>query len=209
MQHDFILLDRSGSMITRWDEALRGVNAYVEQLAKDKVDTGVTVAVFDTTPTGKLDFVVVRDRITPSTFKPVTKDDAEPRNGTPLSDAVGAIVGLARKGVPITGEQYEKVAIIIVTDGEENSSREYSVAQAKALLDDCRKDGWQVLFIGQDFQNSKQAMSFGNAANTTISSSSANMGATLRATASKRGIYGLTGQSMVYSDDEKKKAAEI
>lgn len=41
MQHDFILLDRSGSMESLWVEALGSVNAYVTKLAEDKVDTGV------------------------------------------------------------------------------------------------------------------------------------------------------------------------
>jgi len=32
-QHDYILLDRSGSMSTRWNDTLGGVNAYVHALA--------------------------------------------------------------------------------------------------------------------------------------------------------------------------------
>lgn len=59
MQHDFILLDRSGSMSDpagNWAEALSAVNAYVKKLADDKVDTGVTLATFDTDAAGKFDF---------------------------------------------------------------------------------------------------------------------------------------------------------
>ena len=47
MQHDFILLDRSGSMQALWSEALHSVNAYVKKLAEDQIDTGVTLATFD------------------------------------------------------------------------------------------------------------------------------------------------------------------
>lgn len=64
MQHDFVLLDRSGSMEgPMWTEALNSVNAYVKKLAEDNVDTGVTLALFD----GNEPFLIVRDRITPQT----------------------------------------------------------------------------------------------------------------------------------------------
>jgi hypothetical protein len=44
-----LLLDRSGSMgeNEKWPRALAAVNAYVHGIAKEKVDTGVTMAVFD------------------------------------------------------------------------------------------------------------------------------------------------------------------
>ncbi len=108
MQHDFILLDRSGSMQSLWTEALSSVNAYVKKLADDRVDTGVTLATFDT-DNGAFDFTIVRDRIIPSTWHAVTERDATPRGMTPLNDATGRIVNLAEAG------NYDKVAIIIMT----------------------------------------------------------------------------------------------
>jgi hypothetical protein len=68
MQHDFILLDRSGSMSTVWTEALSSINAYVQKLADDKVDTGVTLATFDKDG-AEFKFEVIRDRIIPGTWK--------------------------------------------------------------------------------------------------------------------------------------------
>ncbi len=200
MQHDFVLLDRSGSMQSLWSEALSSVNAYVKKLAEDKVDTGVTMATFD--DYGGLKFDVIRDRITPPTWKPVSNADAEPRGSTPLNDATGKIVALAKAG------NYDKVAIIIMTDGYENASKELTVSQVKALLEDCRAKGWQVIFLGANFDNAQQATSYGNAAGQTISASGANLASTMRSTASKRAAYGATGQSVSFSDEEKKKAAE-
>lgn len=201
MQHDFILLDRSGSMMTLWAEALGSVNSYVTKLAEDKVDTGVTLAVFDQ-DIGKLDFKIVRDRITPPTWRKVIDSEVSPRGGTPLSDAVGEIVKLAMAG------NYEKVAIIIMTDGQENASRELSVTQAKLLLDQCRARDWQVIFLGANFDNARQATDYGTVSANTVSASTANLRATMTATASKRAAYGITGQSMNYSEDEKKAFAE-
>lgn len=204
MQHDFILLDRSGSMASQWSEALGSVNAYVKKLADEKVDTGVTLMVFDK-PHGKADFTVVRDRITPETWHPVADTEVSPRGYTPLNDAIGRIVALAKQGTP-NGQQYDKVAIIIMTDGLENASVEYNHFQAKALLDSCREKGWQVLFLGANFDNAAQATSYNTAPTHTVQSSTRNLGATMTAMAEKRGLYGSgAAASMDFLESEKAK----
>lgn len=199
MQHDFILLDRSGSMQTLWVEALGSVNAYVKKLADDKIDTGVTLAVFD--GENGLDFQVIRDRIIPSTWNPVSDADASPRGLTPLNDATGKIVALANAG------NYDKVAIIIMTDGAENASRELNVAQAKKLLDDCRAKNWQVIFLGANFDNAAQATAYGNSAFATTQVSKGNLRAAAATMASSRASYSATGAAMGFTDEEKRKLA--
>lgn len=200
MQHDFILLDRSGSMSSLWSEALGAVNSYVKKLADDKIDTGVTLATFDGDG-GVLKFDVIRDRIIPSTWNPVSDADATPRGMTPLNDATGKIVALAKGG------NYDKVAIIIMTDGAENASRELNVAQAKALLDECRAKNWQVIFLGANFDNAAQAASYGNSARNTVQTSVKNLGATMAATASLRSSYAATGAAMNFTDEQKRNLA--
>jgi hypothetical protein len=202
MQHDFILLDRSGSMATRWVEAISSVNAYVKELANTNVDTGVTLAVFDTNSLGKLDFVILRDRITPPTWREVAGNEVYPRNGTPLNDATGELLNLAERG------GYDKVAIIIMTDGEENSSHEYTVEAIRARLDACRAKNWQVIFLGANFDNQRQAASFGNQAASTMVMPSGTMRASTQAVASKRAHYGVTGQSINFTEEEKAKLAQ-
>lgn len=212
MQHDFILLDRSGSMVSLWTEALSSVNGYVKKLADEKVDTGVTLVTFDS-PEGKMVFDVIRDRIIPSTWREVTKEEASPRGFTPLNDAVGKIVDRANAGAP-NGQKYDKVAIIIMTDGQENASRELDVNQAKKLLDDCRAKGWQVVFLGANFDNAAQAASYNTQSQHTVRSTAANLRQTMSVMASKRAVYGsaVAGSaeamtSMDWGDDEKQKAA--
>ena len=199
MQHDFILLDRSGSMQDKWDELLSSINAYVKKLADDNVDTGVTLAVFDYHEGFKFD--VIRDRIIPKTWHPVTDKDATPRGMTPLNDATGRIVSLAEAG------NYDKVAIIIMTDGLENHSREMTVDQAKAALERCRTKNWQVIFLGANFDNAQQAASYGNAAHATVQVAKANLTGTMHQTANMRAAYGSVGATMAFTDEDKKKAA--
>jgi hypothetical protein len=202
MQHDFILLDRSGSMQSLWMEALNSVNGYVRKLAADGVDTGVTLATFDKDG-DEFKFEVIRDRIIPSTWKPISEADATPRGMTPLNDATGRIVAQARGG--INGMQYDKLALIIMTDGLENASREYSHSAAKALLDDCRAKSWQVIFLGADFDNAAQAASYGNLQAATLSASAASLPQAMAETASLRGRYARSGEAMTYSDEQKRR----
>lgn len=204
MQHDYILIDRSGSMQgSMWKEALSSANAYVKKLAKDKVDTGVTVAFFDTGFDGKLAYDIIRDRITPTTFRALSDEDGQPRGGTPLSDAVGRTVALAEAA------NYSQVAIIVITDGHENSSREFSVKQAKEALDRCQKREWVVTFLGANFQNEAQAQNYGVHGGNTTFIAQGNMADTMSVLGSKRGLYASSGTaaSMSFTSSEKTRSA--
>jgi hypothetical protein len=205
-QHDFLLLDRSGSMGgTMWTEAINAINAYVQKLADDDIDTGVTLVVFDSNNP----FEVIRDRITPKTWKPISNDEVSPRGGTPLNDATASLITLAEKGPP-WGGQYDKVAIVIMTDGEENSSQEYDrkkggTEKIKAKLDGCRERGWAVTMLGAGFDNQQQAAHYGTATRSTVQTSAKNFGDTMTLMASKRGLYASAGASsatMDFSPDE-------
>jgi Mg-chelatase subunit ChlD len=201
MQHDFILLDRSGSMQALWSEALHSVNAYVKKLAEDQVDTGVTLATFDKDGE-EFKFEVIRERIIPSTWKPVSSEDAIPRGMTPLNDAIGRIVTLAKAG--INGTSYDKLALIVMTDGLENASREYSHQAARALLDDCRAKNWQVIFLGADFDNAAQAEAYNNLPAQSMAVGKASLSAAMSATADKRRAYASHAAPMHYSEEEKR-----
>lgn len=203
MQHDFILLDRSQSMISnsKWPEALAAINAYVAGLAASNVDTGVTLATFDKF-SADTSFDIIRDRITPTTWHPVSDNDATPRGNTPLNDAIGRIVTLAK------AQPYDKVAIIIVTDGEENASTELNRYQAKALLDDCRAKGWQVIFLGAAYDNAAQAKNYGAKDESVVSSSVGNLRSTARHTSTLRANYATTGAAMAFTPEDQKRFAK-
>ena len=200
MQHDFILLDRSGSMDTKWADSLGAINHYVRQLAEQNVDTGVTLAVFDYN-INSYHFTVVRDRITPKTWQDVTNADAVPRGWTPFNDANMDIVALANKGH--NGTPYERVALLIITDGEENKSKEYTRAQATKALQECRDKGWQVTFIGVEYDNDAQAAGYGTPTMDTISVTSDSFAVAMADTAVMRSLFASSGAKMGYSERQK------
>lgn len=195
--HDFILLDRSGSMQSMWVEAISSINSYVHQLDEKKVDTGVTVITFDRDQ-GVLKFEVIRDKVSPATWMPISKDEIHPRGSTPLWDAAARMVSLARAG------GYDKVAAIFMTDGAENASEEVNLQQVKGMLDDCRKKDWQVIFLGANFDNASQALSLGANSSQFVQTSSRNFAATMDSLAVSRAAYGASGQAMGFTDEEKR-----
>jgi uncharacterized protein with von Willebrand factor type A (vWA) domain len=132
--HSYILLDRTGSMEPIWSEALSSVNAYADGLATldggPRVDADITLAVFDAQDGFQFD--VLRSGVDAERWRAVTSKEVSPRGMTPLYDAIGRIVTLAEKDRP------EKAVIVIMTDGEENSSTELNKKAAKAALDRVR-----------------------------------------------------------------------
>ena len=195
-QRDYILLDRSGSMDSRWDEALTAVNTYVGILMKKKVNTKIMAAVFDH------EYQIVR-RDVASSCAPITNADVTPRGGTALNDAIGRIVAQAKHDDP------ENAAIVIMTDGEENGSVELTDGQATALLTQCRLRGWQVIFLGIDHDNTMLARRYGASSHEFIAAGKESIATLMAKVAKKRAVHGKTGQAISFSDAEKKDAGKF
>jgi hypothetical protein len=193
-QRDYLLLDRSPSMASKWRETLSAVNGYVHSLGS-RVNTKVLLATF----AGANEYSVVRQGQAPMTWKSVTEEMVAPDgSGTALNDAIGRIVGQAMKDNP------DKAAIVIATDGGENDSVEVTDEQANALLDECRSRGWQVIFLGIGFDNTEMAQQYGANLNQTISAGKESLAITLQKVAEKRAAYAKSGSDMTFTEAEKR-----
>lgn len=195
----YILLDRTGSMAGRWDEALSSVNAYVEQLAKEKTKACITLVLFDSYEAG-LSFDIVRDKCAPAKWLKVSNVDAMPRGMTPLYDAVGKLVSAAEK------EDAKKTVLVVMTDGEENASREYTRDSAKAALARCKTKGWQVVFLGADFDAVAQANTVGVAMANSLNMRAGNYQSVASNLASMSMAYATMDTHMVFSDKDREDA---
>lgn len=201
--HSYILLDRTGSMQSRWEETLSSVNAYASSLADGdgpKVNADITLAVFDAQDGLKFD--VIRDDVEASRWKKVTDADATPRGMTPLYDAIGRMVALAEHDNPKTA------VIVIVTDGEENSSHEITKAGAKAALDRVRAKGWQVVFLGAEFSNFSDAQGVGQSASRNMAVTKDQMSDSMSRLAQKSKSFAAGAAPTVEWNAEDRKAAK-
>lgn len=188
----YILVDRSGSMATKWEETISSVNAYVKEL---KVDGYVTVAFFD--DHNGTQFDVIRDEVRFKDFESISSKEFQPRGGTPLYDCLERIVSMADK------ENGAKTVIVVMTDGQENSSKEITKDTAKYIIKKCKAKDWQIVFLGADFDAFSQASSVGVGINYTINTSAGNYGNVLRDVAMKSMNYTTTGASMAFSDHDR------
>ena len=155
-----IVLDRSGSMESCRMDALGAVNGYLRQVRDDAdMNARASVILFDT-----VSIDCIRDHVAAATCPDITANEYQPCGGTPLLDAVGHAVGLLEKhSKPST-----RSILVVMTDGEENSSREYSKeAIAKLLKRKQDENGWLVVYLGANHDAWAQANSMGLAASNT------------------------------------------
>ncbi|WP_377643814.1 VWA domain-containing protein [Oryzobacter terrae] len=140
--HLTLVVDRSGSMSSVRGEAQGGINALVaEQFALPGRLT-VTLSQFDNEVES-----VQRMSSAPFTY------DLEPRGMTALLDAVGLEV--VRTGADLAAlpedERPGRVLLVVVTDGHENSSHEYTIERVRSMLGTQKEQyGWEVRFLGAD-----------------------------------------------------------
>jgi hypothetical protein len=204
--HAYILLDRSGSMQSLWVEALSSVNAYAKELANKKdghsVDSHITFAVFD----GQegLQFDVLRRKQPALHWETVTDREASPRGMTPLLDAMVRIVALADADSP------DKAVIVVMTDGQENASREVTRDGVKAALERVKAKGWEVVFLGANFDNIGDASSVGVGASKQMAMAEGTISASMQRLAKKSRAYGSqpAGAAPINFDKEDREVAQ-
>jgi Mg-chelatase subunit ChlD len=139
------LLDRSGSMQNCKQETIGGFNGYLEELSKDAdKDMRFTMSQFDTVGHDRMcDFAKLGD------VKKLDDKSFQPRGGTPLYDAIGKSINDAAKQA---GSKY-KVLFVTLTDGQENSSSEFNLDTARALIKEKEdKDHWTFAYIGMGLE---------------------------------------------------------
>lgn len=193
----YILIDRSGSMLSRWGETLNAVNAYAEELRKS--ETRMTVATFDEfqSVANRKVLEVLRDRDPVSEWIPLTNRDASPRGMTPLFDAIGELSSLINKDQPA------RATIMILTDGEENSSKTWNKSTAGELISSWKSRGYDVVFVGADFNAMQEASKVGVAFGATLNMSAGNYEAAFRGMASRTMAYASSGEVVNFTDEDR------
>jgi hypothetical protein len=192
-QMDYILLDSSQSMQDKWWDTLDSIEAYVQGVKRENIQSRIILHSFD-----DIALELIHRDVPIEKWIPLRNDPIGAYWGsTPLYDAISLMASKLRDLDP------PRASIVIVTDGAENASRFTTMEQAKALLDWMRAKGWQVTFIGANFSNARQASLLGGDPNSAIGVERRRLSDATTALAKKRARYGLYGEAMHYTDDEK------
>jgi hypothetical protein len=125
------LLDRSGSMAIILDDTIGGYNSFVD--SQRALGGTMSLYLFDH------EVVNVYKDIPIADVKPLTKETYVPRGSTALLDAMGEV---------LKKEDGSKAIMIILTDGEENSSSKFTNDHIKDLTGMRTKEGWDFVYLG-------------------------------------------------------------
>ena len=137
-----LVVDRSGSMSNVKEDAEGGVNSFITSQAKEPGEALLTLVQFDT------EYEFVHKGVP---IAEVPAYELHPRGMTALLDAVGR--GINETGERLAGinesDRPGLVIFVVMTDGLENSSREFSKSQLKEMVDRQQRGyNWQFTFLG-------------------------------------------------------------
>jgi hypothetical protein len=124
-----------------------GLQAFLEEQAEQPGTLAIDITTFDSTVETPVQDGAVTDIEWPVIV---------PRGSTALLDAIGVtVVSLGERLAKLPEERRPgKVVVMIVTDGQENSSREYTTAQVKKLVERQQNDyQWEFLFLGANIDS--------------------------------------------------------
>lgn len=152
------ILDKSGSMAGLEADTIGGFNAMLQKQKHVDGECRVTTVLFDN------HYTLLHDRIDIRAVGPMTDREYFVGGSTALLDATGATIEKLASVQRNTAEAYraDKVMFVIITDGEENSSREYSAEKVRGMITlEKEKYGWEFIFLGANMDAVRTASTFG------------------------------------------------
>lgn len=159
------ILDKSGSMSGLESDTIGGYNAMIKKQKLLDEPCRITTVLFDNK------YTLLHDRIDLPAVSEMSHKEYCVGGNTALLDAIGKTIHKIAEVQKHTAEEYraERVAVVIITDGAENASREYSAAGVKSLIE-CQKSkyGWEFIFLGANIDAVETAESFGIGANRAV-----------------------------------------
>jgi uncharacterized protein YegL len=136
------VLDRSGSMDSIIDDSIGGFNVFLSEQQALPGDAKLTLILFDD------QYEVVYDRINLQDVSKITSETYTPRGTTALHDALGKSINSLGESLSNQNKSPEKVIFVILTDGGENASKEFTKEQInKMIKHQQEKYSWEFIFL--------------------------------------------------------------
>jgi hypothetical protein len=163
-----VITDCSGSMARIAKDCEGGFKAFLDEQKKVPGECRVTAAMFESNYTLQYQ------------GKPLAEVEGIqiiPMGMTAMYDAIGRT--LAEQGKRIAEEKWAQLVIVaIITDGQENASKEYQGQQVKDMIAHAEKNGWRFIFMAANQDAFAASRGYGMSINTVSKS------------------FGVTGQSV-------------
>lgn len=152
------ILDKSSSMHGLETDTIGGYNSMLEKQKAVDGEAFITTVLFDHS------YQLLHDRINIKAVSAITEKEYRVGGNTALIDAIGRTINKIANAQKNTAEDYraEKVMFVIITDGEENASSEFSAEKVKELIE-CQRSqyGWEFIFLGANIDAVEAAGRYG------------------------------------------------
>lgn len=151
------ILDESGSMRGLEKDTIGGFNSTIAKQKKEDGECLVSTVCFSN---GQR---VVHDRVNLRDVKELTEKDYVPCGSTALIDTVASSI----KHIKMVHryirkeDRPDKVMFIITTDGMENASHKYSLSETKRMIEECKENGWEFIFLAANIDAYETARDYG------------------------------------------------
>jgi hypothetical protein len=145
--HYLLILDRSGSMQSCWNSTMNALEKQIKSISSladenPELPISTNVVLFSTDMERILENADVKQL---NAFK---KSTLEPYGGTALLDAVGTSLHRLKSVM----KPDDDAVVVILTDGEENSSTVYSYSEIEKLITRLKETNkWKFTLLGADF----------------------------------------------------------
>lgn len=185
------VLDRSGSMYSIIGDAIGGINQLItEQQQSTDGEARMTIVLFD-------DVIEVVQENRPVKDVPLfTTETYQPRGTTALLDAVGQTIDKVGERLRGLAEEKRpgKVLFVILTDGHENASSQYSHERVKAMIERQQNEWqWKFIYLSADINAFGHGGSLGIGTRVSYRASGASIGATYGLASSAARQYRTSG----------------
>jgi hypothetical protein len=155
--HNLIILDESGSMESIKPTIINGFNELVQSIKGiqkqfPEQEHFISIISFNGFGNKIMHFI---DPV--SKLNTIDSSNYIPESMTPLYDALG--FSLSKLNQHLENQKNYNVLVTVLTDGEENASKEYSGLAIKNKIDELSKGNWTFTYIGTDHDVEKMASS--------------------------------------------------
>jgi len=200
--HISIVLDRSGSMHSIRDDMIGGLNKLLKDQRETPGKATLSLVRFDH------QIELVGSFIDLKLLPDVDRQMFKPRGNTALLDAIGFAIDHTGQALAQIAEQLRpsKVVVLIITDGEENYSKEFSYAQiAEKIKHQSETYKWEFVFLGanQDAIATASKMGIAKANAMTYAANSDGVGQSVTSVSKNLRSWRGGGQSVAFSDEDR------
>ena len=153
--HNLIILDESGSMESIKPTIINGFNELVQSIKgiqKQFPEQEHYISIISFNGYGNKIMHFMDDV---SKLNTIDSSNYRPYSMTPLYDAMG--FGFTKLKTELESQTDYNVLVTILTDGEENASKEYTGTVIKNMIEELSEGNWTFTYIGTDHDVEKMA----------------------------------------------------